>query len=256
MKGLLKLIGVLLLVAVVGAIGLLAVTFLGRRPVADRVEVNGIGIIAEGFGSVGVIPVGDREIALIDAGQDQGGEAIKAELLRRQLGPDAVTTILLTHGHPDHTGAIAQFPKARVMALEADVPLVEGRAAARGPLPRFFPVAPTGVTVTRALRDGDVVALGRRSVRVYAVPGHTAGSAAYFVDGALFVGDSADVASDGSLKGSPWVFSDNQTENRASLARLEQALVRDGANVESIIPSHSGVASGIGSLTVFARGNE
>jgi len=93
-------------------------------------------------------------------------------------------------------------------------------------------------------------------VRVYAVPGHTAGSAAYLVNGALFLGDSGDIASDGRLQGSPWIFSDSQAENRASLVQLEQRLVSDGANVRVIIPSHSGAASGLGPLTAFARGNE
>ncbi len=256
MKRILKIVGALVLLAVIGVGVLLAVTFMGRRALMDGQEVNRIRVVADGFSSLAVIPISDRQVALVDAGQDQAGEAILKELMRRQLGPDAVAAILLTHGHPDHTGAIRQFPKAQVMALEAEVPLVEGRAGARGPVPRLFPVNPTGVTVTRVLRDGDVVMLGELPIRVYAVPGHTAGSAAYFVNGVLLVGDSADVASDGSLQGSPWIFSDSQAENRASLVRLEQRLVADGAKVMTIIPSHSGMADGLAPLTDFARGNE
>lgn len=256
MKRILKIVGVLVLFAVIGVGVLLAVTFMGRRALMDGQEVNRIRVVADGFSSLAVIPISDRQVALVDAGQDQAGEAILKELMRRQLGPDAVAAILLTHGHPDHTGAIRQFPKAQVMALEAEVPLVEGRAGARGPVPRLFPVNPTGVIVTRVLRDGDVVMLGELPIRVYAVPGHTVGSAAYFVNGVLLVGDSADVASDGSLQGSPWIFSDSQAENRASLVRLEQRLVADGAKVMTIIPSHSGTADGLAPLTDFARGNE
>jgi len=256
MKRLLKIVGLLVLVLVIGVAALLVVTFMGRRPVMDGQDVNGIRVIVDGFSSLAVIPIGDRQVALVDAGEDQAGEAILSELLRRQMGPDAVAAILLTHGHPDHTGAIRQFPKAQVMALEAEVPLVEGRAGARGPLPRLFPVSATGVTVTRVLQDGDVVMLGGLPIRVYAVPGHTAGSAAYFVNGVLLVGDSADVASDGTLQGSPWIFSDSQAENRASLVRLEQRLIADGANVTAIVPSHSGTADGLAPLTDFARGNE
>jgi glyoxylase-like metal-dependent hydrolase (beta-lactamase superfamily II) len=248
--------GLVVLVLVIAVVALLAVTFMGRRPIRDGQDVNGMRIVADGLASVAVVPMNDRQVALIDAGNDESGEAIKRELARRQLGPDAVAIILLTHGHPDHMGALNQFPQAQVMALEAEVPLIEGRAAARGPVPRLFPVNPTGVTIARVLRDGDVVMLGTFPARVYAVPGHTAGSAAYFVNGALFVGDSADVASDGTVKGSPWIFSDSQPENRASLVRLEQGLVRDGANVHAIIPSHSGTADGLAPLTAFARGNE
>jgi glyoxylase-like metal-dependent hydrolase (beta-lactamase superfamily II) len=256
MKRMLKIVALLALVLVIGVATLLAVTFMGRRAVMDGQEVNRIRVIADGFSSLAVVPISDRQVALVDAGEDQAGEAILRDLLRRQMAPDAVAAILLTHGHPDHTGAIRQFPQAQVMALEAEVPLVEGRAGARGPLPRLFPVSPTGVTVTRVLQDGDVVMLGAVPIRVYAVPGHTAGSAAYFVNGVLLIGDSADVASDGTLKGSPWIFSDSQAENRASLVRLEQSLVRDGANVMAIVPSHSGTADGLAPLTDFARASE
>jgi glyoxylase-like metal-dependent hydrolase (beta-lactamase superfamily II) len=142
------------------------------------------------------------------------------------------------------------------MALQAEVPLVEGRAGSNGPVTRLFPVSLTGVTVDRVLHDGDVVMLGTNPVRVYAVPGHTAGSAAYLVNGALFIGDSADVTSDGEIQGSPWMFSDSQSENRASLVRLEQRLARDGAHVTAIVPSHSGTSDGLAPLTAFARENE
>lgn len=256
MKRMLKTMGLLVLALVMGVAWLLAATFLGRRAVMDGQELDRIRVVADGFSSVAVIPISDRQVALIDAGADETGEAILRELARRRMGPDAVAAILLTHGHSDHIAAIGQFPQAQVMALESEIPLVEGRAGARGPVTRLFPVSPTGVSVVRVLHDGDVVALGGTSIRVYAVPGHTAGSAAYFVDGVLFVGDSADVASDGSLQGSPWVFSDSQAENRASLVRLEQRLTADGANVTTIVPSHSGTTDGLAPLTAFARANE
>jgi len=256
MKRILKIAALVVLVLVLGVAALLAVTFMGRRPLMDGQEIGNVRVIEDGFSSLAVVALNDRQVALVDAGEDQAGDAIKRELVRRGLDPGAVTAILLTHGHPDHTGAIRQFPQAQVMALEAEVPLVEGRAGARGPLPRLFPVSATGVTVTRVLRDGEVVMLGDMPVRVYAVPGHTAGSAAYFVNGALMIGDSADVAGDGSLQGSPWVFSDSQAENRASLVRLEQRLVADGATVTAIVPAHSGTAAGLAPLTDFARRNE
>jgi glyoxylase-like metal-dependent hydrolase (beta-lactamase superfamily II) len=256
MKRVLKIVGLVVLVLILGVVAVLAVTFLGRQPIQDGQEFSGIRIVEDGFTAVGVIPINDRQVALVDTGQDASGDVIKRELTRRNLQPDAVSAILVTHGHPDHIGALGQFPQARVMALEAEVPLVEGRAGAKGPVPRLFPVSPTGVTVDQVLHDGEVVMLDSLPVRVYAVPGHTAGSAAYFVNGALFLGDSGDIASDGRLQGSPWIFSDSQAENRTSLIHLEQRLVSDGANVRVIIPSHSGTASGLGPLTAFARGSE
>ena len=43
------------------------------------------------------------------------------------------------------------------MALEAEVPPVEGRAAARGLLTQLFPAQETGIGVNRALQDGETV---------------------------------------------------------------------------------------------------
>jgi glyoxylase-like metal-dependent hydrolase (beta-lactamase superfamily II) len=249
----LKIAALVLLLVVLAGVGLLVVTFMGRRPLVDGFEIDRVRVIADGFAGIAVIRLDDGRVALIDAGNDAAGEAILAELERRQLGPDAVAAVLITHGHGDHIGAIGRLPRADVMALDEEVPLVEGRAGARGPLTRLFPVRPTGVTVTRALRDGEVVTLGGVPIRVYAVPGHTAGSAAYYVDGVLLVGDSADVTSEGALQGAPWLFSDDQAENRASLARLEQRVVADGLDVKAVVPAHSGAAEGIVALKNFAR---
>jgi glyoxylase-like metal-dependent hydrolase (beta-lactamase superfamily II) len=255
MKRALKIVLLAVLLIVLGVGGVLAATFMGRRPVTDGQTFNRVRVVADGFSGIGVITIDSRQVALVDAGNDTAGEAILAELSRRQLGPEAVSAIFLTHGHPDHLGAVSVFPKAQVMAIDAEVPLVEGRAGARGPLTRLFPVRPTGIAVTRRLKDGDVVTIGDVPVRVYAVPGHTAGSAAYLADGVLFLGDSADVASDGSLNGAPWVFSDSQPENRASLARLEQRLVSDGVKVTAMVPAHSGASDGLAALTAFAQEN-
>src|SRR5688572_26742495 len=256
MKRFLKIAGLVLLVLIVGIAAVLAATFMGRQPMVNGQEFGEIRILEDGFTAVGVIAINDRQVALVDTGQDASAEVIKRELARRRLQPESVTAVLVTHGHQDHIGALGQFPQAEVMALEAEVPLIEGREGSKGPVTRLFPVSPTGVAVKRVLHDGEVVMLDTLPVRVYAVPGHTAGSAAYLVSGALFIGDSADIASDGRMQGAPWIFSDSQAENRESLVRLEQRLVSDGADVKVIIPSHSGAASGLAPLTAFARGNE
>ncbi len=255
MKRILKIVGLVVLLIVVGVGALVAVTFMGRKAIVDGQEVNGIRIIEDGITSFAVVPIDSRQVVLIDAGNDQAGTAVLADLARRGVGPEAVSTIFLTHGHPDHTGAVHLFPNAQVMALEADVALVEGRAGSKGPVTRLFPVSPTGITVNRALHGGDVVTVGSTPIRVYAVPGHTAGSAAYLVNGVLLIGDAADVASDGSLQGAPWIFTDSQPEDRASLVRLEQQLVGDGVDVKAVVPAHSGAADGIGVLTAYAKAN-
>ena len=257
MKRLLKIVGLLVAVLIVGVVALLAATFMGRQSITDGAEASDIRIVKDGMVGVGVIPVSEREIALVDAGNDKDAKAILAELSRRHLGPDAVTTILITHGHPDHTGGVAMFPRAQVISLEAEKPLVEGRAGAKGPMTRLFPVSPTGITVTKTVADGDTLMLGPHRVRVFAVPGHTAGSAAYLVDDVLFVGDAADTKSDGTVIGSPWVFSDSQPQDRASLVALDERLARDNVPVKVIAFAHSGLLSnGRTPLDVYAAGNK
>ena len=255
MKSILKILGLAAVLLVIAAVVVIAVTFLGRQSILDGVEIDGIHIVKDGIVSVAVVPVAQGQVVLVDAGNDKSGQAILAELSRRQLGPDAVTAILLTHGHPDHTAAIAMFSKAQVMALDTEVALVEGRTAARGPVPRLFPARPTGVKVT-PLQDGATVRVGETQIGVFAVPGHTAGSAAYLVNGVLFLGDAADATSDGEVKGAPWIFSDSQPQDRASLVALDQRLLHDGVNVKAIVFAHSGVLTkGLTPLTVFAQTN-
>jgi len=246
-------VGGVLLVVVVLAGGAIASAFLGRKAVVDGGDIGGTRIVQDGIVSVAVVPVGAGKVMLVDAGNDGEGAAILNELKRRGLGPDAVVAIALTHGHNDHIAAVRKFPGAQVMALDREVALVEGRERAKGPLLRLMPVRPTGITVARPVHDEEVVTVGDVRVQVFAVPGHTAGSAAYLINGVLFVGDSADQNSDGSLRGAPWIFSDSQADNRASLARLNERLKANGFAVDAVVPAHSAaMTDGLARLDAYA----
>ena len=252
MKKALIVIAALVLIIVVLAGTAYFFTFAGRQPITDGFTLNGVRVVKDGFVSLGMVDVGQGEVALIDAGNDRAGKAILAELARRQLGPEAVRAILLTHGHPDHMAAAPLFPRAEVMALEEDVALAEGRAAGKGPVQRFFPVKPTGIKIARVLHDGETVNLGGVAFRVFATPGHTAGSAAYLVNGVLFLGDAADAKDHGRIVPGPWLFGENGEQGRASLVRLAKRLAQDGEKVEVIVFAHSGVlTSGLAPLSAF-----
>jgi hydroxyacylglutathione hydrolase len=254
MRRALTLIGILLIAVIVGMGGALASAFMGRRALIDGAETQGVRIVKDGIVGVAMVATAPDQVALIDAGTDASGKAILAELSRRHLGPEAVTAIFITHGHQDHTAAIKLFPRAAVMALASEAPLIEGRAGAHGPLTQLFPVKPTGVTVTRPLKDGETVSLGAVRVQVFAVPGHTSGSAAYLVNGVLCLGDAADAGSDGKAIGAPWVFSDSQAQDRASVAALVQRLQSEHAEVRATFFAHSGLLNeGLQPFQGFAR---
>jgi hydroxyacylglutathione hydrolase len=247
----LKIAAVVLLLLIAIPVVFIGSAFVGRSAIQDGVELGKVRLVKDGIVTVGVVDVGGGKVALIDAGNDVQGKAILAELKRRNLGPDAVTAVLLTHGHPDHFNGCHLFPAAPVYALAADVALAEGREGGKSPVAKLFGFKPTGIKIARGLVDGETLTLGDTKVQVFAVPGHTAGSAAYLVDGVLFLGDSAASNNDGKILPAPWQFSDDPAQNRASLKALADRLRPQAASIKTLVPAHSGVLHGLDPLLAF-----
>jgi glyoxylase-like metal-dependent hydrolase (beta-lactamase superfamily II) len=244
---------VAIIVVLVAAVGVVLGPFLLLKRLPERAEINGMVLVKDGMVSAALVPLGEHEAALVDAGNDVGAKAILAELARRGLGPDDVTVILLTHGHHDHIGGIAKFPKAQVMALAAETDVVEGRSTGGGMILRLRPPKPTGIRLSRTLSDGDVLELGTFQVRVFAVPGHTPGSAAYAIGENLFLGDSAIQDRRGRLKAGHWIFTKNTAQNRKSLAELARRLAGD-SSIKTLVFGHSApLEGGMAPLAEFAR---
>ncbi|MGE0445937.1 MAG: MBL fold metallo-hydrolase [Vicinamibacterales bacterium] len=241
---------VLVLVAVAG-VGI-AEMFAGLRPVEDGRDINGMRVIADGFSTMTLVPAGERDLVLMDAGMDGNAEALRAELARRGRQLADVKAVFLTHGHGDHIGGVRQLPNAEVIAMAAEVAIAEGRESPASPMGRMMPASPTGVRVTRTIADGETVTIGAASVRAFAVPGHTAGSAAFLVNDVLFVGDSAQINADGEIRPAPWLVTDDRAQNRASLVRLQQRLRDEQVRVAAIVAAHSGPAEGDTPLAAFA----
>ena len=125
------------------------------------------------------------------------------------MTPQDLHWALLTHGHPDHTGAVgalraagsrcrvaaplddvlwieqfdrqwAQFWQAHPGVVDVEPAYHELRSMSGGDLP-----------VDRILRDGDVFEFGNRALEVHMTRGHTPGHSAYFEreSGVLLTGD-------------------------------------------------------------------
>lgn len=99
--------------------------------------------------------------------------------------------ILLTHGHFDHIGAVADLIEktgCKVYIHANDLQkLKEGDAM----LGRFFGASGfKPVHEAETFDDGDVIKLGELEFTVMHTPGHTSGSCCFIIDDCIFTGDT------------------------------------------------------------------
>jgi len=187
------------------------------------------------------------EPAIVDTGVASSpaeGMAPALAALGRRI--EDVRWILLTHGHVDHVGGAHALweltgRRARVVISEADAHLLRFRRAhvdsylgvraryLRNPDGEAQQTAMAAGAIsgelepTMIVRGGETLDLGGGViVSVHAVPGHTAGSVAYVVDGQddVFVGDAVQVH--GAANGFPGY--EDPPSYRASLEHLRDVV--------------------------------
>lgn len=170
---------------------------------------------------------------------DTSETADVVEEVREHLQGQELSTILLTHGHLDHAGALlplqAAFPRAITVLPALEVPMFRslpeqgswfGAPALNRPCGR----------IDREIRDGEEVAIGSHRLRFLSAPGHTPGQGCFHDDQEAFVGDLLFAGSVGRTDlrmGDPVVM-------QASLRRLLE------------LPGHLRVHSGHGPDTTLA----
>lgn len=162
-------------------------------------------------------------VVLVDAGIDENGEAILAELAARGLSAKDVRAVLLTHGHEDHYAAVSLFPHAPVYVGVGDAGLVRGTQKAASSfgrlLGRIVPHPQPPARLQLLTSDGPLEVDGV-TFGVHLVTGHTRGSATYLFEDVLFSGDSLLVNDSGQAGLAPEFFSEDNAVNRASLEKL------------------------------------
>ncbi len=215
--------------------GILYATFKDLAPLVDGRQVGPATTVVDGgFVAAYWLEAGDGKLLLIDASNSTDGAELLAALSSAGHEPADVGYVLLTHGHPDHTAAIDQFEDAVVYVHEADVGLV---GADR---------------IDQTVADGDELTIGRRDVRVFHIPGHTAGSVAYLIDSTLFMGDAASATKTGDMQGTPWVFSEDLDQAAVSVVALSDRLADEGYDVSEIAFGHSDRIEGLEPLADLA----
>jgi glyoxylase-like metal-dependent hydrolase (beta-lactamase superfamily II) len=118
---------------------------------------------------------------------DPGAEPslILSVIEERKLEPIAV---LVTHSHIDHVGALAAVARstgAPVYSSRRELPWL--RELRAGDHPGYDDAEPLEPDVL--LDGGERLQLGPYAIDVHSVPGHSPGSLAFGIDGALYAGD-------------------------------------------------------------------
>jgi metallo-beta-lactamase class B len=124
-------------------------------------------------------------LIMIDSSQEPYVEHVLDNIRNLGFDPKDVKYVLIVHGHLDHFGGAArikQLSGARIGLTEADWKMVDAVAEQQRQNPPR--VAPVNHIIQRdardlVLKDGDVITLGKTSIKVYVTPGHTPGSASF-----------------------------------------------------------------------------
>lgn len=164
--------------------------------------------------------IGER-ITLIDSGVAGAETLIFAYLARLGRRPEEISTLILTHSHPDHIGA-AQTLRAltgcTVLAHPAEREWIEDTELQlrQRPVPGFRTLVAGPVSVDRSLAEGNRLPLTPGwTLEVLHTPGHSRGSISLWeeAEGVLITGDAV------LLPGEMPIF-DDPAAARRSLQRL------------------------------------
>jgi metallo-beta-lactamase class B len=119
---------------------------------------------------------------LIDGATDEAAEGIADNIRKLGFDPEDVIHLLITHEHLDHAGGIARLKKisgANFWLREpARLAMKTGLPVSDDPQHGIHPAFP-GVDTNLIIEDGDILMLGKQTIKVIATPGHSPGGTSY-----------------------------------------------------------------------------
>ena len=118
---------------------------------------------------------------------DPGDEAEIILSRVKELGL-SIQYIVLTHGHPDHTGALKQVretTEAPIAIHTADAAMLKDKL-----LHSLLGFPQPGIAPDRLLKDGETLMAGEVALKVLHTPGHTPGCICLMGEGLVFTGDT------------------------------------------------------------------
>ena len=127
----------------------------------------------------------DKRCIIIDV--PMGIEPLIAFIKNRKLDPEAV---LLTHGHFDHIGGLAELKQNRKIPIyiyRDDAPFLVDDDL-NGSV--FFGFPGCSTPADKTFEDGQVLEIAGMKIKVLHTPGHTAGGVCFLIEKDLFAGDT------------------------------------------------------------------
>ncbi len=191
-----------------------------------------IGVLAQGS-YVWVVPAGEEQVVLIDAGVDQDAEAVRAEVRDREI-----LAVLLTHAHPEQISGLAGLPPdVPVYLHEADHGLLSGEEQPGGWLSGWYGLLPVPELAVepRPVAHDERLELGEASFRAIHAPGHSPGSVVWVWEDVLFTGGALLASS--PLQRPPPVLADDDEQAAESLEKLLRY------DFDHVADAHTGIVS-------------
>ena len=147
---------------------------------------------------------------------DCGGDADKVAAFIKEQGMNP-THLLLTHGHGDHTGGVADFkaifPQVKIVMGEKDLEMIGDGVKSMSDMvaPYAKPFTPDVI-----VHEGDKIVSGSMEFTVMETPGHTEGGVTFCKGNELYCGDTMFQCSMGRTD----LYGGNEEEMFASLKRI------------------------------------